>query len=188
MSKTDSISLEDLKTGQDSVLKVVYEENRPKFLNFAKRYDLREEDVVDIYQNAFMAFYDNVMNGRIKEFTSSISTYIISIGKYQVFDALKMRKRTLDKGFDVTLIQEIDEDISHLEIETDALTTEQKKLYEHFGELGKKCQELLTLFYYRGFTINDILKHSDYASENVIKSTKSRCLKNLRERIFTSEI
>jgi len=187
MHKVDSITLQDLKAGSDDVLQMVYEENRPKFLNFAKRYNLPDEDIVDAYQEAYIAFYDNVMNGKIESFTSSISTYIISIGKYIIYDTLKKNKKRLNVDFDLSILKTKDELIDELDIETETLTTEQKLLYKHFSALGKKCQQLLDLFYFRGFTIKDILEHTDYNSENVIKSAKSRCMKTLKERIFNTE-
>jgi len=73
--------------------------------------------------------------------------------------------------------------MENIKIDTEELTHEQQLLRTHFSGLGKQCQELLNLFYYRGFTIKDILAHSNYNSENVIKSAKSRCLKTLKERI-----
>ena len=188
MHKVESITLQDLKEGSDKVLQSVYEDNRPKFLNFAKRYNLPDEDLVDIYQEAYIAFYDNVMNGKITSFTSSISTYIISIGKYIIFDTLKKNKKMVYPDFDISILRNKDELIDHLDIETETLTTEQQLLHKHFSSLGKKCKELLDLFYYRGFTIKDILEHTEYNTENVIKSAKSRCMKTLKERIFNKEL
>ena len=186
MHKEDFITLQDLKQGSDDALQKVYKANRSKFLNYAKRYNLSEDDIVDIYQEAYIAFYDNVMNGRIKEFTSSISTYITSIGKYMIFDKLKHNKRIIHPDFDISVLNDKDELIDTLDIDNDGLTTEQQLLYKHFSALGKKCKELLDLFYYRGFTIKDILTHTEYNSENVIKSTKSRCMKTLKERILNT--
>lgn len=73
--------------------------------------------------------------------------------------------------------------INALELESPDLTREQRLLKEHFKGLGAKCQELLTLFYYRGYTIQEIMEKGDYNSENVVKAAKSRCMKTLKERI-----
>lgn len=186
MHKLEFISVEELKEESDEVLKLLYEDNRSKFLNFARRYNLPDEDLIDVYQEAYIAFYHNVMNGKIQSFTSSISTYIISIGKYIIYDTLKKNKRKLNPDYDLSILIAKDELIDQFEIDQEELTTEQKLLKIHFSTLGNKCKELLDMFYYRGFTIKDILKHSDYNSENVIKSAKSRCLKTLKERIFNS--
>lgn len=179
-----SISVEDLRQGSDLLFKKIYEDNRDKFLNFARKYNLSQEDNIDIYQDTYIVFYNNVMEGKIESFTSSISTYLFGIGKYLIFNKMKKNNKTINPDFDLSIIRE-QEDLedSNLEMETEELTTEQVLLKKYFVTLGKKCQELLTLFYYRGFTIKDIIQTSEYTSENVVKSAKSRCLKTLKERV-----
>ncbi len=177
------ITLLDLKQGSDKVLKQLYEENRPKFLNFARRYGLSEEENIDVFQDAYIIFYDNVMGGKIESFTSSISTYLFSIGKYLIFNRMKKDKKRVSAKFDLTIVGKVDELVSDIELEEPGLTPEQELLRKHFNTLGKKCQELLTLFYYRGYTIEEIMEHENYNSKNVVKATKSRCMKTLKERI-----
>lgn len=180
----ENITIDDLKKGSDLLFKKIYEDNRDKFLNFAKKYHLPQDDIIDVYQDTYIIFYNNVMEGKIEEFTSSISTYLFSIGKYLIFDKMKKNNKTINPDFDLSLIREKEELVdSNIEMEQDSLTVEQVLLKKHFGTLGKKCQELLTLFYYRGYTIKDIIETSEYTSENVVKSAKSRCMKTLKERI-----
>ncbi len=181
-AKTE-ITLEDLRQGSDMALKQVYEDNREKFLNFARRYHLSDEENIDIYQDAYVIFYDNVMNGKVERFTSSIATYLFGIGKYLIFERMKKNKKTVSSKFDLTLVGKEDELMESFEMEEQELTPEQVLLKKHFGGLGQKCQELLTLFYYRGYTIQEIMEARDYNSENVVKAAKSRCMKTLRERI-----
>jgi len=177
------ITLEDLRKGSQKTLRNVYEDNRDKFLNYAKRYHLSEDENIDIYQDAYVIFYDNVMSGKIESFTSSISTYLFSIGKYLIFDQMRKNKKTVSGNFDLSLVGATDEQTNSFEMERPELTTEQALLQKHFSTLGAKCQELLSLFYYRGFTIQEIMESENYNSENVVKATKSRCMKTLRERI-----
>jgi len=178
-----NITLEELRKGSESTLRKVYEENRDKFLNYAKKFNLTEDENVDIYQDAYVIFYDNVMSGKIERFTSSISTYLFGIGKYLIFDQIRKNKKTVGSNYNLSLVGETDEFMSSIEIEKPDLTTEQKLLQKYFGTLGKKCQELLTLFYYRGYTIAEIMQAESYNSENVVKAAKSRCMKTLKERI-----
>jgi len=180
------ITLDDLKKGSDTVLRHVYEDNRDKFLNYAKRYHLSEEENIDIYQDAYVIFYENVMTGKITDFTSSISTYLFGIGKYLIFDRLRKNKKTISGEFDLSRVGENDRIIDEIEIDKQELTIEQQLLQKHFSALGQKCRDLLTLFYYRGFTINEIMKAGGYNSENVVRSQKSRCMKTLKERIKES--
>lgn len=182
-SQTENVTLEELKQGSEQQLRKVYEDNRAKFLNFAKRYNLPQEDVIDVYQDAYVAFYNNVMSGKIEKMTSSISTYLFSIGKYLIFDKMKKNSKTIMSDYPMDIVKDEEDVMENITIDTEALTHEQQLLQTHFSSLGKQCQELLNLFYYRGFTIKDILEQGNYNSENVIKSAKSRCLKTLKERI-----
>ncbi|MFD2551760.1 RNA polymerase sigma factor [Bizionia sediminis] len=182
------ITITELKQGSDTLFKHIYEDNRAKFLNFARKYNLSEDDAIDMYQDAYIVFYNNVMEGKVTEFTSSISTYLFSIGKYLIFDKMRKNNKTINPDFDLSLIRERDALMdASFDLDPDDLTTEQVLLKKHFATLGKKCQELLTLFYYRGYTIKDIIATSQYTSENVVKSAKSRCMKTLKERINSND-
>ena len=177
------ITLNELRQGSEKMLKRVYEENREKFLNYAKRFNLSEEENIDVYQDAYVIFYDNIMSGKLETLTSSISTYLFGIGKYLIFDQMRKNKKKVGSNYDISMVGESDELVSTFELERTELTKEQKLLQKYFGTLGKKCQELLTLFYYRGLTIQEIMEVGGYNSENVVKSQKSRCMKILKERI-----
>lgn len=177
------ITIEELQSGSEIIYKQIYENNRAKFINFARRYNLDDDDIIDVYQDAYIAFYTNVMSGKLQTLTSSISTYIIGIGKFMIFDVLKKNNKMQTVDFDISLLQKDTKIIDTIEIETEVLTSQQRLLEKYFKTLGKQCQELLTLFYYRGFTIKEILNKGDYNNENVVKSAKSRCMKTLKERI-----
>ncbi len=66
----------------------------------------------------------------------------------------------------------------------ESLSHEQKLLKKYFETLGEQCQKLLTMFYYRGLSIKEIIAEGGYNNANVVKSQKSRCLKTLKERIL----
>lgn len=180
MYKVPDFTLAELQQGSDDVLQKVYNQNRDKFINFARRYNVGEEDIIDAYQDAYIVFYNNVKKGKITELTSSVSTYLFSIGKHIIFDKIKKNAKTINPDFEVTLLQK--DEVTDFEVSS-GLSPEQKLLQKHFSSLGKKCQELLTLFYYNGLTVKEILESTSYETENVVKSSKSRCLKTLKERI-----
>ena len=177
------ISLERLRKGADKDLKKIYEDNKFKFVNFARRYQLPEDDIIDFYQDAYIIFYNNVMSGKLEHLSSSISTYLISIGKHLIFDRMRKNKKSVSEKFDLSRVGDTDEQISSFELEAPDLSHEQRLLQQHFKSLGEKCQQLLTLFYYRGLTIQEIMEAENYNSENVVKAAKSRCMKTLKEKI-----
>jgi len=174
-------ALKALKSDDRLKLKSLYDQYRSEFIGFGKKYDLDEDSLADVYQEAFLALRKRAMKGKLDNVNSSMKTYLFAIGKYKCFDTLKEKGRSVTYESHLHMAGETFPDI---EIdETPSLSKEQLLLRKHFKELGKKCQQVLTLFYYRGLSINEIVEQTDYQNENVVKAHKSRCLKTLRESI-----
>lgn len=179
---TDQNLFNALKSGSESAFKKVYEDNREKFILFAKRYELTNDEVIDIYQDAYVVFHENIVSGKIKQFTSTIGTYLFSIGKFMILDKMRKNNKTIRSEKVMNVIKE-EVDINDFEIDTEVPTKRQLLLKQFFETLGEQCQKILTLFYYRGLTIDEIMEIGNYASKNVVKSQKSRCLKTLKDKI-----
>ncbi|MGV6828680.1 MAG: RNA polymerase sigma factor [Flavobacteriales bacterium] len=179
----EAFLLKQLKDGNQKTFQSIYENNREKFIHFYRKYRLEEDEIIDTYQDAYLIFYQNIVSGKLKTLTSSISTYLFSIGKYLILDNLRKNNKEMNKDYNLSIVGEEDVAIENFDIVNNNLSHEQELLYKYFNTLGKKCQELLNLFYYHGFTIKEIMQTKNYNNENVVKSQKSRCLKTLKERI-----
>lgn len=184
--QSDQELFSSLKDGSENAFKEVYEGNRDLFLNFARKYGLGDEDVLDVYQDAYIVFYENIQNGKLTELKSTISTYLISIGKYKILERLRKKSKRVDSDHVLNVVQEIDQELESFDIVQEELTPEQKLLQRYFKELGEKCRAILTMFYYKKFNIKRIMLEGGYNSENVVKSQKSRCLKSLKDAINNS--
>ncbi len=165
---TGKIELPDIDT--------FYVQYREDFFAYAKRHAVSIEDIQDIYQDAVIALYENVHQGRLKEMTSSVKTYLFSIGKYLMLNKIRKAKRTqyLDDQELMDVTSEMES--SHIE-----LTDKQEVMLDMFKELSEGCQEILHLYFYRRFSIEAIVHHLGYKNENTVKAHKSRCQKKLRE-------
>lgn len=182
MSKQkEELLLEALKKGDQRAFKKVYQDNRSKFLHFGKKYGLAEDDLLDVYQDAYVALYENIIEGKLKQLSSSLSTYIISIGKYKILDRIRKDQRTSNNETILELAHKNEDIIAYFDLEDNELNENQILLKKYFDQLGKKCQEILKLFYYQKYSIREIMDSGNYNSENVVKSQKSRCLKTLKE-------
>lgn len=179
----DQSLFEALKNGSEIAFKKVYEDNRALFLNFAKKYTLGDEEVLDVYQDAYVALYENIHNGKFSELKSAIGTYLISIGKYKIMERLRKNSKQTNNEFLLNKVEEVDNEIEEFDIIQDELSPEQKLLKQYFEKLGEKCKQILNLFYYKQYNIKEIMVEGNYNSENVVKSQKSRCLKTLKEAI-----
>lgn len=186
-SSSDKDLFKTLKRGSEVAFKQVYQDNRQLFVNFARKYGLGDADILDIYQDSYIVFYENVSNGRLKELTSTISTYLISIGKYKLMEKLRKNKKSIRSEALLEITGEVDSQLESFEINTEELTQNQKLLQLHFAKLGDKCKAILSMFYYKNMSIAQIMEAGNYNSENVVKSQKSRCLKTLKEAIKTNK-
>jgi RNA polymerase sigma factor (sigma-70 family) len=160
----------------------LYKENREAFIRFGKKYNLDYDDLIDIYQEAFIAIREQALNNKLFDVKSSFKTYLFGICKFKMFDLLKEQKKTTSIQ-DFLYVIKNDNEINEFSFMKSELSKEQQLLKHFFTKLGKKCQELLTLFYSRGLTIDEIVKTTNYKSNEVVRSQKSRCIKTLRELI-----
>ena len=171
-----------LKNSDHKEVSKLYNTNRDVFLNFGKKYGLDYDDLCDIYQEAFIALRKHALNGKLDAVNSSMKTYLFGIGKFMIFDLLKKNNNTTEFKPSKLGIHDTIELVS-TEFENEELSHEQALLHTYFKKLGKKCQEMLTLFYSRGLSIDEIVEHTDYTDGSVVRSQKSRCLKTLKDMI-----
>lgn len=162
-------------------LESVYRKFRGEFLGFGRRYQASDEDILDAFQDAIIAFYENVSEGKIDSLSSSVKTYIFSIGKYQLLNKIKRNNRIvseIDNGFD----------LENPLKETLNLSDQQEMMKTALNALGEQCRKLILLFYYRRYSIEAIKHEMNYSNENTVKANKSRCMKSLREIVNKSSL
>ncbi len=170
-----------LKSTDRLKLKALYNMYRNAFLNFGKTYGLDEASLCDIYQEAFLALRKQAIRGKLDNLNSSLKSYLFGIGKHMIFDTLKKTEKTVVLENPLRVVSD---EIEEIKIDpVPALTKEQQLLRTFFKKLGKKCQMVLTLFYYRGLSIEEIVQLTDYENANTVKAQKSRCLKTLKQMI-----
>src|SRR5690554_232702 len=164
-----------IKTGDKTSLESVYTLYKKEFLLYSNRFSLSHEDALDIYQDTIIALYNNIMSGKLKMLSCSLKTYLFTIGKYQIYNRLKAKTILEDMADYEFLLPEESEEAFLLREEN--ITALQKA----YKGLGGKCQEVLRLFYYQNYSLEEIKNNLDYTSKDVVKSQKSRCLKQLKE-------
>jgi RNA polymerase sigma factor (sigma-70 family) len=176
MSDKDQIHL--LKNGNKDVLKKLYITHKSGFINYAKKFSISSEDILDIYQDAVIILFNNAKKGKLDNLKCSLKTYQFSIGKNLIYETLRAKKRLVNNN---DILYKDDYDVT---FENDLIiqkNEQQQLLIKAIGQLGKSCQDILTLFYYNGYTIDEIMTKLNYVNKNVVKSQKSRCLASLKK-------
>lgn len=163
--------IELLKKGDYKTIEKIYQTHRKAFLSFGAKYNLSLDDLLDVYQDTIIAFIENIKKGHLNNLKSEIKTYLFSIGKYLIFKRLSESSgNSLD---------EISDEIEWFEIEDD--NAEINQIEQALTQLGEQCYKILKLFYYEEKKLDEILQILPYENKDVLKSQKSRCLKQLKK-------
>lgn len=178
----DTTLFESIKEGRYELIDQLYLEHRDAFITYAKRQlYANEEDAADCFQDAIIAFYKNVVSGRLTELTCTIRTYLFSIGKRLVYrrNHQRQREQPTDHEAGVNPADELDWSlIDRFEHEHD-----RSRLLAALDQLGEPCRELLTLFYYHRYPIESVMTALKLPSAGATRIKKMRCLKSLRKLV-----
>ena len=166
LKKNDSIAIRDF-----------YNDNKNGFVLFAKKYNLNQNDLLDVYQDAIVALIENAKKGKIDNLQSSPTTYLFAIGKFMIFR--RLNNKTNSNSFDE--IEKLAVDFEPYN--EDDYNLQVKQLQTGFEQLGEQCKKVLQLFYYEEKKLDDILIELNYTNKDVLKSQKSRCLQQLKNII-----
>lgn len=180
MNKESSL-IAQIQSGDQKAIEEIYTQFKTEFLAYSSRFSVNDEDAIDIYQDSIVTLYENILSGKLTSLTSSVKTYLFAIGKYKIYNSLKVKPTTVDVGeYDLILGDESEEGFL-LQEENIA------KVQQAYQQLGSKCKEVVKLFYYENLSIGEIKERLDYTSKDVVKSQKSRCIKQIREILLKSK-
>lgn len=174
----DNSLIKQIKSGDKAALATVYKQYKNEFLLYGARFSLDKEALLDVYQDAVIFLYENIVSGKLEKLSSSLKTYLFSIGKYQIYNRRKAPPPAEDlTEFELQLQEEQEDKRLWREEHID-------KLQKGYNGLGEKCREVLKMFYYESLSIEEIKDRLGYNSKDVVKSQKSRCLKQLKEIVL----
>ncbi len=176
----DQYVVDKLKQNDLKALDEVYLTYKKEFILFARTFSISEDAIADVYQETIISLYENIQNKKLEHLTSTLKTYLFAIGKFKIYKQLNKNKRLNHEGNSIHISEEMQL------FETEVNDERQRKLQTALKQLGSKCQKILELYYYNGMTLDEIRTELDYTSKDVLKSQKSRCLKQLKELVKKS--
>lgn len=160
----------DRSASDNRFLEKAYGENFPWFLRYVQRNSGSREEALDVFQDSLLAAWLNANRGRFTGDAQSFNAYLRKICKYKWLNTLKRAKRltlTLDQATALTA-------------EEDESLADSARLRRSLSQLGEKCRNILTAFYFEGKTISEIASEwGDQAGS--IKTIKYRCMMRLRK-------
>jgi len=159
----------------DKALEALYTANFYKTETFVLANSGTAEEAKDIYQEAFIAVWQNIKAGRyVPQNGSSLEAYLFQIAKYKWYDYLKAAKKISTVPLEDNAFIETgynNEEENYIE-----------KVQQHLTNLGEPCRQVLTLFYFVKQSMAKIATTFSW-TEATAKNNKYRCLLRLRNRV-----
>lgn len=175
--------IEELKSGKPEVIQQVYSEHRTRCLVFLESLGLPSDQAEDVYQDAIIALVENARKGKIDQLKCALSTYLFAIAKFMAFSVFTASKRRSEVYRAAVEEHEAILDTYEFEWQNFREEAEQPEviLLRHLiGKLGGKCKTILHMAYVEGLSADAIASRLGYLNKDVLKSQKSRCLRQLR--------
>lgn len=167
-----------------------FNSERPKIIRYLTvRYNLEDQEAEDCFQDGCVAVWKNIQTGRLTEdnLTCSLSTYLTRCCCNHATHLLE--KKSMNSRFETHEFQ-INEDGEILgSSEQEEFSDDQEyllRLLENVVQsLPKPCDDVLWGVYRNGLSNKDLAVLLGYQSDRVVITTRSRCMKKLKERMYS---
>ncbi len=166
-----------IKENDDETLKSLYTDNYQKVEHYVVKNSGSKIQAKDIFQESIIVMWRSVKKGRFEPKTmGEVNAYLFQVARNKWIDFLRSNefKKTDYNGKENIESQEL------YDVEMDLHYEEQiRRIESAFSKLGRECQRLLKLFYYKKKSMKAIseILHIDAASS---RNKKYRCMQRLR--------
>lgn len=181
MELSETTYLEGLKSGNQELLNKVYSSNYPAIERMVLKNSGSSDEAKDVFQDAMLVFYKNISKEGF-ELTAAISTYIFAISRRVWLKRLKQKSKlsydqedTSVEAFDFELISKNPDEIM-------------LRVVELLKQKGKNCLDILKRIYFNNQSFDQIADALGYASGQVVREQKYRCIKRVREDLKGVEL
>lgn len=174
--KDTSTILEGFRKNDESILEEVYQSVFPQVRIHILKNSGDEAKAKDIYQEAFIACWQNVKDHKF-DGTGSLEAYLFTIAKNKWTDHLRSArfKKTVHQDV-MTLIDQKEEEDEDQDNETQ---NGQDIMKNALHQLGNGCKNLLTLFYFERKNMEEIGEKLGIGAASA-RNKKYRCMEQLR--------
>lgn len=178
---TEQLLLEKLRQKDEVTIIRLYNEYKADFIGFLKRdfTSLDDDNLHDLYQEAWYAVYRNIKDGRLLKLTSTLKTYLFQIGRNQANTLIKKVSRNTDEKEIVD--EQWENDIDETE---DIQAAKASIVRQAVSMLTDVCRKIMKLFYFEGKKLDEILDLlDDFSSKDALKTKKYKCMKRLEKLV-----
>lgn len=168
-----------IKNGERDILQKIYTAYKDEFIGWIIKYrNVSKNDAEDLFQFAMVTFYENIINNKLVELTSSVKSYLFSIGKNKAMEVHRINKKHLLYD-NLPVMDYFDETEENKESKL-FLESRIEQLSNLLETISERCKKLLTMFYYEKKSMKEIQHNFSFNSPGVAKNEKYKCLNRLK--------
>lgn len=174
--------------GKTDVMEELYARYRSDFFRWAgKRFDAPRQDFEDAWQEAVVAFYSQVVSGRLVALQYDMRCWLFAVAFRSLLNGKRKMKRILWKD-SADLIARSDAILiapHPMDVQPEGHGT-REMLQVAMRAMSSQCREMLEQRYFCEKSIGEIQVEWQHSSANTTSVILSRCLKRLKELIQTA--
>ncbi len=173
---TLELPIDSWKENPERLLKQAYNANLDWCVSYVIKNNGMAADAEDVFQESICTAWIKLTEGKFEGTSDQFNAYIRQICKYKWINQLRQA---------ASHPLELRDDLSDFSgrVGQDPLDFESEKsdlLLNSFADLGEKCKDLLSRFYYKKEPLATIAKIRETTEES-IKTMKYRCMMQLRK-------
>jgi len=167
-----------IKQGKDNlVIPLLYKKVLPQLKSYISLNRGNKEDAYDIFHDALMIFYDQVITDKFNE-KYSVYGYLYRLCVFRWINKIKRDKIiTLKDEMPDFAAEELKEVDHHSELK------EENLLNSLFSKIGEKCVELLNYTIYSKMLMEDIMLRMNFSSPESVRMQQMRCKQKLMKEM-----
>ena len=179
-------------TLQNAELNRFIADERNKVLAYLRKtFSVSDDDLSDIYQEASLALFMNIRDGKLTNLTSTLSTYFLRICINQTMKFMGKQKKVVPL-FDDSIITNKDtfrpDKIGELyqfcteDEEAEKVSRSEKIVQSIIDSMQGTCKNVLQGYYWDNLSTSTIADMFGFANANSVKTQKYKCLQKFRTK------
>ena len=191
-----------IQNGDEHAVECFYGECRKYFMACYRAIFSRENLKEDIFQQSFVRLWSEIetkriflsederiyridRKGNVRVLTCQLKSFLMDIAKNDYRTWLRNDRLLLEDDFEsFAHMVEVNSAVRPAEMEDDL---RDRVVSDCIFELSERCREILTLFYYQGLSLDEIIKvrGEKHVSKNGLKTSKYKCMEALKAKVKT---
>jgi RNA polymerase sigma factor (sigma-70 family) len=166
-------------TSADNSIRLLYRNYYGLLSQYIINNSGNEQDAEDIFQEVLISFVNIIKAGKFRG-EAGIKTFLYAMNRNAWLNELKRRGRAEAREHRYDAMVEKSERDAGAALEYGESA---KQLVALVEQLGEQCKKILLQFYYQNLSMKEILEHSDYENEQVVRNKKYTCLKKMEKLV-----